>query len=323
MMSDLLQFARRTIQEEAQALLRISENMPEQFESVCRLFLKCNGTIILTGIGKSGIIARKWSSTFSSTGTRSYFVNPSEAPHGDMGILKEGDVVVALSFSGESEELIHILRTANQRNISTVIVTGNLNSLLTKHAEHKIEIQIEKEACPLGLAPTTSTTAMMAIGDAFAVTLMRERGFTEKDFAALHPGGALGRRVWTKTSDLMHSGNAIPKVSLHDTFENILIEITQKRLGCAVVTDAQNKILGLITDGDLRRFFQKQNYNNLSGICAKDMMTSNPRTISHKTLATDSREMMEKYSVQQLLVTESEYLVGIIHFHDLLRNRVL
>ncbi len=276
--------------------------------------------MVLTGMGKSGLVARKWASTLSSTGTTSYFLNPAEAPHGDLGLIRENDLLIALSFSGETEELGYLLRHAKEIGVATIGVTGNSVSSLARQANLVLSVALKEEACPLGLAPTTSTTVMMALGDALAVTLMQMRGFTERDFARLHPGGSLGRRLWLRVSELMHTGEAIPVVTPIDTLDKVLVEMTRKRLGLAVVMEKET-VLGIITDGDLRRYFQAHAWS--SETKATELMTK-PRTLPTTALAVEARELMEANKIQQLLITdEGSKLVGVIHLHDLLKAKVV
>jgi len=321
MNSDWLLIGRRVIEKEAKALGALVDQMDESFVRACELIFACRGTVLLTGIGKSGIVARKWASTFSSTGTKSYFVSPAEAPHGDMGVIRPEDILVALSYSGETEELGHVLRHARESAIKIVGVTGNPKSSLARQTDVVLSVYLSEEACPLGLAPTTSTTLMMALGDALAVTLMQMRGFTERDFARLHPGGSLGRRLWLRVEELMHQGEEIPVVRLSDKLDGVLVEMTRKCLGFTVVMDADN-IAGVITDGDLRRHFQRKGV--AAGTNAADLMTHQPKTILREALAFEAREKMEKDSIQQLIVVDKDgKLVGALHLHDLLRRKVV
>ncbi len=318
---DLLLTGKRTIQKEIFALQQYVETLDESFVAAAETIFGCRGTVLLTGMGKSGLVARKWASTFSSTGTKSYFINPAEAPHGDLGIIHSQDVLVALSLSGETKELDYLISYARERGLQTIGITGNGNSSLARQSSILLIVHLSEEACPLGLAPTTSTTIMMALGDAFAVTLMQMRGFTSDDFARLHPGGSLGRRLWLRVEELMHTGEAIPRVSPNDPLEHVLIEITRKCLGHAVVMDGE-RIVGLITDGDLRRFFQLKKGSEMA--TAAQMMTRNPKTISSRALAVEAREMMEKNSIHQLIIVDfKNQLAGVIHLHDLLRAKVL
>ena len=319
--NDLVLLGRRVIDKEAVALAGLAQSLDLAFATACNQILSCQGTVTLTGIGKSGIVARKWASTFSSTGTRAYFINPAEAQHGDLGILRSGDVLIALSYSGETEELTPILRHAQGLNVPIVGVTGNPVSSLAQATATVLSVRLSEEACPLGLAPTVSTTLMMALGDALAMTLMQMRGFTERDFAKLHPGGALGRRHWLTVGDLMHGGDRIPRVGPGAGFDEVLVEMTAKCLGIAVVIEGR-QILGVITDGDLRRCFQQ---NRISpGVEAYKLMTPSPRSVPESGLAHEAREVMERHSIHQLLVVDSgKNLVGVLHLHDLLRAKVL
>ncbi len=320
--NDLIASGRETIRLEAKALAGLVETIDATFATACEIILGCQGTIVLTGMGKSGLVARKWASTFASTGTKAYFLNPAEASHGDLGILHASDVLIALSFSGETDELRLVLRHARETSVRTIGVTANLQSSLAKHSEVVLNVLPSPEACPLGLAPTTSTTLMMALGDALAVALMNRRGFTERDFARLHPGGALGRRLWLRVSELMHKGDELPLVAPGDTLESVLVEMTQKRLGLAIVI-VGDRPAGIVTDGDLRRFFQKTVAGKRGEATASDLMTVGPKTISSDALAVEAREILESHKIQHLLVTDEKGgLVGVLHLQDLLRARV-
>lgn len=320
--NDLIASGRETIRLEAKALAGLVETIDATFATACGIILNCQGTVVLTGMGKSGLVARKWASTFASTGTKAYFLNPAEASHGDLGILHASDVLIALSFSGETDELRLVLRHARETSVRTIGVTANLQSSLAKHSEVVLNVLPSPEACPLGLAPTTSTTLMMALGDALAVALMNRRGFTERDFARLHPGGALGRRLWLRVSELMHKGDELPLVAPADTLESVLVEMTRKRLGLAIVM-VGSRPAGIVTDGDLRRFFQKTVAGNRGEATASDLMTVGPKTISSYALAVEAREILESHKIQHLLVTDEKGgLVGVLHLQDLLRARV-
>lgn len=320
-MDDLILLGRRTIEKEAQALASLVGTLDESFARACKLIYGCQGTVLLSGMGKSGLVARKWAATFSGTGTKAYFLNPAEASHGDLGLLRKDDVLIALSMSGETEELGYVLRHARECGVPSIGVTGNQESSLARQSTVTLSVYLSEEACPLGLAPTTSTTLMMALGDALAVTLMQMRGFTETEFARLHPGGSLGRRLWLRVSELMHGGEKIPRVPAEADFHQVLMEMTRKRLGLAVVTSG-DQVLGVITDGDLRRYFQK---NEVGGkVTAQDLMTGNPKRIPTTTLAVEARELMEKHSIHHLLVVdEHDALAGILHQDDLMRAKVL
>ncbi|KAB2659804.1 MAG: KpsF/GutQ family sugar-phosphate isomerase [Verrucomicrobia bacterium] len=321
MENDLIAIGRETIRREAQALAALVDTIDASFARAAELLFGCKGTVILTGMGKSGLVARKWASTFASTGTKAYFLDPAEASHGDLGLLHPDDVLVALSMSGETEELGVVLRHARETGVRAVGVTGNRSSSLARQTEVLLCVSPAPEACPLGLAPTTSTTLMMAIGDALASALMKLRGFTERDFARLHPGGSLGRRLWLRVSELMHSGSQIPVVAPDDSLELLLVEMTRKRLGLAVVM-VGTVVAGIVTDGDLRRFFQRAPADR--GAHARDLMTRDPKRIAPDALAVEARETLERFSIQHLLVMDGAgALVGVVHLQDLLRAKVV
>lgn len=341
MNSDLLLLGRRTIEKEAKALQSFVLTLEESFVKSCEAIYACQGTVILTGMGKSGLVARKWASTLASTGTKAYFVDPAEAPHGDLGILRPNDILIALSYSGETKELGYVIRHARDLGIITIGITGNPESSLARQSTMVLSVHLSEEACPLNLAPTTSTTVMMALGDALSVTLMQMRGFTSEDFARLHPGGNLGRKLWLRVEELMHKGDAIPVVKPNDNFETVLIVMTRKCLGLAVVID-NGTICGVITDGDLRRYFQEgtrrraadprggdprsgeEAFEGKPHTTAADLMTINPKTIASNALAVEARELMERNSIHQLLIVDAhQALVGVLHLHDLLRAKVL
>lgn len=312
---------RRVLEAEASALKDFAARLDDRFAAAVALLEMRRGTVVVTGMGKSGLVGRKWASTFASTGTRAYFLNPAEAQHGDLGVVEPDDVVVALSWSGETEELAPTLRFARESKVPVLAVTSRAESSLARQATALLELPDVKEACPLGLAPTTSTTLMMALGDALAVALMERRGFGEKDFARLHPGGTLGRRLWLRVEELMHRGEAIPRVGPGASFEDVLVTMTSKRLGLAVVVE-DDRAVGIITDGDLRRFLQRKDYDGQATAAA--MMTARPKTLSADALAVEAREQMESSRIQHLVVVDSAgALVGILHFHDLLRAKVL
>lgn len=318
---EIISFGKLALEKEATALSSFVDSIDTKFALACEKIFSCQGTVLLTGIGKSGLIARKWASTFASTGTKAYFINPAEASHGDLGIMHPNDLLISLSYSGETEELGTIVRHAKDSGVYRIAVTGNRDSSLAKQSDLSLSVFTSQEVCPLNLAPTTSTTLMVALGDALAVTLMQIRGFTERDFARLHPGGSLGRKLWLKVKDLMHSGDSIPKVSPEDGWQDILLTMTEKRLGLAVVIEHE-KVLGVITDGDIRRFIQSGKLHEKSS--ARDVMTTEPKFVSENSLVVDAREIVEQNSVQQLLVQNHEgRLTGVIHVYDLLKKKVL
>jgi len=318
---EIISLGKKALEKEAVALSSFVNSIDSGFALACEKIFACQGTVLMTGIGKSGLIARKWASTFASTGTKAYFINPAEASHGDLGIMHPKDLLISLSYSGETEELGTIVRHAKDSGVYRIAVTGNRESSLAKQSDLSLSVFTTEEVCPLNLAPTTSTTLMVALGDAIAVTLMQIRGFTERDFARLHPGGSLGRKLWLKVKDLMHSGDAVPKVDPDENWQNILLTMTEKRLGLAVVME-NGRVLGVITDGDLRRFIQTGKEHEKA--TAREVMTTHPKFISENALVVDAREIVEKNSVQQLLVQNHEgQLTGVIHVYDLLKKKVL
>jgi arabinose-5-phosphate isomerase len=276
---------------------------------------------VVSGIGKSGHIGRKISSTLSSTGSPSFFVHPAEASHGDLGMIAKEDVVIAISYSGESAELNLITPTLKRQNVLIVAITGNKKSTLAKLADVTLHCSISKEACPLGLAPTSSTTATLALGDALAIALLRAKGFTEHDFAKSHPGGSLGRSLLTRVSDIMRSGDEFPQVTSQTGIQDTIIEITSKKMGITAVMENKG-LVGIITDGDLRRAFQKS--RSLDNLLAKEIMTASPKTITDQALAAEAVQLMEKYNINQLIVLDREkHPTGVVGMHDLLRAKIL
>jgi arabinose-5-phosphate isomerase len=319
--SDVVAAGKRVLEAESSALASLAAMLDGNFAEAVSLLERCAGTVVVTGMGKSGLVGRKWAATFSSTGTRSYFLNPAEAQHGDLGVVHGSDILVALSWRGETEELAPTLRFAREAKVPVLAVTAVATSSVARQAALVLELPDVEEACPLGLAPTTSTTMMMALGDALAVALMRRRGFEAKDFARLHPGGSLGRRLWLRVEELMHRGDALPVVAPSAPFEEVLVTMTGKRLGLAVVVE-NRRAIGVITDGDLRRFLQRKDYDGSA--TAEAMMTRNPKSLGAEALAVEAREIMEAARIQHLIVTDRQgVLVGVVHFHDLLRAKVL
>ena len=317
----MIDHARQVLDIEAKSLMEISGNLDESFTKACEMLLACKGRIVVSGIGKSGHIGRKISSTLSSTGSPSFFVHPAEASHGDLGMVTNEDIVIAISYSGESSELSLITPVLKRESTKVIAITGNKNSTLADLADLTLECRVSHEACPLGLAPTSSTTATLALGDALAIALLRAKGFTETDFARSHPGGSLGRRLLTRVSDLMKIGDEFPKITPDANIQEAIVEITSKKLGMTAVMDNE-KLLGIITDGDLRRVFQKT--KSLKNILARDVMSLQPRTIQHNALAAEALQVMENSSVNQLIVTnELGEPFGALGMHDLLKAKIL
>ncbi|HUH31813.1 MAG TPA: KpsF/GutQ family sugar-phosphate isomerase [Rhodanobacter sp.] len=315
--------ARDVIATEAAAIAALAPRISTEFVEACRLILACKGRVVVSGMGKSGHIARKIAATLASTGTPAFFVHPGEASHGDLGMIMPQDVVLALSYSGETDELLVILPVIKRQGIPLIVITGKAESSLARLANVCLDGSISCEACPLGLAPTTSTTVALVLGDALAIALLEARGFTSDDFARSHPAGALGRRLLLRISDVMHTGADIPCVAPDVTLANALMEMTRKRLGMTAVVDAEQRLLGVFTDGDLRRALDDKDVN-LRGVKVKELMTLGPKTINADKLAAEAAQLMEKHQIHALLVVDAEqHVVGALNIHDLLRARVV
>jgi len=317
-----LQLARDTLDIEAQALLGLKSRLDDRFAHAVQMMLQVQGRVVVTGMGKSGHIGRKIAATLSSTGTPAMFVHPGEASHGDLGMIKRVDVVLAISNSGESDELVAILPMLKRQGVPLIAITGGLQSALALHANVVLDSSVEKEACPLNLAPTASTTAQLALGDALAVALLDARGFKAEDFARSHPGGSLGRRLLTHVSDVMRSGDEVPHVLPSASLTELMREMSHKGLGASAIVDAQQHILGVFTDGDLRRLIEKG--ADLRQLTAQDVMHPNPRTVTTDDLAVTAAERMESYRVTSVLVVDSTgRLCGALNSNDLMRAKVI
>ena len=313
--------AMQVLQIEADSILKLKERIGEDFEKAIDILYGCRGRVIVTGMGKSGHIGRKIAATLSSTGTPSYFLHPAESTHGDSGLITRDDVVIAISNSGETAELMNLLPLIERFGVKMIAMTGKKESTLGKKSDVVLDISVEKEACPLGKAPTASTTATLAMGDAVAICLLKKRGFTEEDFLMFHPSGALGRGVLYHVSDLMITGERIPVLSENTKFLDTIRFISDKKLGCAIMVDANGVMTGILTDGDIRRTLLK--YNNTASLIAKDVMTKNPKIIQATDLAAKALHIMEKHSITSLAVCDEKGKpVGIIHIHDLLKAGV-
>ena len=309
---------------EAQSILDLAERIDENFSRAVDLLYHCKGKVVLMGMGKSGLVGRKIASTFASTGTPAFFLHPAEGLNGDFGMLAKEDVIIAISNSGETRELLEVLPLIKRYGNRLITVTGNLNSTLAKGGDVHLDIRVKEEACPLGLAPTASTTVTLALGDALAVALMEKRDFKKEDFAILHPGGVLGKRLLLKVEDLMHIGKAFPTVSEKTLMKDAVFEITSKRLGVTGVCNAEGHLVGVITDGDLRRGLEK--FSDLFNREASEVMTKNPKWIERDALAAKAVQRMEEYSITSLFVFNKggdRIPVGIIHLHDLLKAGVV
>ncbi|MHC1479099.1 KpsF/GutQ family sugar-phosphate isomerase [Frateuria aurantia] len=319
----IVETARRVILTEATAIESLAARVDRDFAEACRLMLHCRGRIVVSGMGKSGHVARKIAATLASTGTPSFFVHPGEASHGDLGMVQPHDVMLLLSNSGETDELLFILPFVRRQGTALIAMTGNAQSALARQADIHLDAAVETEACPLGLAPTTSTTAAMVLGDALAVALLEARGFTADDFARSHPAGNLGRRLLVRISDLMHTGDALPRVGLEARLSDALMEMSRTRLGITAVTDRDGRLLGVFSDGDLRRALDDHRID-LREALVSELMSRTPITIGSEQLASEAAHVMEQHQVHALLVVNAEHqLVGALNIHDLLRARVV
>ncbi|MEO2082650.1 MAG: KpsF/GutQ family sugar-phosphate isomerase [Desulfurobacteriaceae bacterium] len=310
---------KEVIRKEAEALKKLAENLDESFDRAVELLLKTKGRVVLTGVGKSGLICKKIAATLSSTGTPAFFLHPSDAAHGDLGMLRGEDTVIAISNSGETQELLNIVPIIKSFGIPIIAITNQPDSTLARLSDVVLLLHVEEEACPLNLAPTTSTTATLALGDAIAVALMEAKGFTSEDFARFHPGGKLGIRL-SKVKDIMRKGKEIPKVTPETLLKDVIFEISSKKLGTALV-EKRGKLVGIITDGDLRRAFERGASFKTR---AKEIMTKNPKKISGDLFAEEALKIMEEHKITVLpVVNEKNEILGIVHLHDILGRRIL
>lgn len=310
--------ARKVLQTEAAAILALVERLDGAFERAVALLSECRGRIIVTGIGKSGIICQKIAATFASTGTSAFFLHPAEAIHGDLGVLKSEDVIVAISYSGETEELLRLLETIKRLGARLIVITGDCRSSLGQAANVTLDCRVSEEACPLNLVPTASTTAALALGDALAMTLLAAKGFQQEDFASLHPGGALGKR-FARVEQLMHGGEATPIVRTSTPMPDVIYEMSSKGLGMSCVVDEQHQLVGIITDGDLRR--RMSDGTNILSRTAGEIMTRKPVTVSPDTLAAEALHLLETRKITAIVVVDAANLVqGVVHLHNLWRT---
>lgn len=317
-----LDLARKVLSIEANAISALLPRIDDSFLQVLNLILACHGRVIVSGMGKSGHIARKIAATMSSTGTPAYFVHPGEASHGDLGMITADDVFIALSYSGESDELLTIIPVIKRQGAKLISLTGNPQSSLALAADAHLNGAVAQEACPMGLAPTASTTAALALGDALAVALLDAKGFGEEDFARSHPGGSLGRRLLTHVRDVMHIGDSIPQVAQQATLAEAVLEMSRKGLGMTAIVDAEHKVLGIYTDGDLRRTLEKR--LDFSATPVATVMSVNPRCITAEALAVEAVQSMEQFRISQMLVVDADFrLVGALNMFDLLRAKVI
>lgn len=320
--SHTLHMAREALDIEAQALLAMKDRLDDRLVQAVELVLQATGRVVVTGMGKSGHVGTKIAATLASTGTPAMFMHPGEASHGDLGMIQASDVVLGLSNSGESDELVAILPVIKRLGVPLIAMTGGLQSSLARHANVVLNTGVAKEACPLNLAPTASTTAQMAMGDALAVALLDARGFKPEDFARSHPGGSLGRRLLTHVSDIMRKGTDVPRVSPEASFSELMQEMSRKGLGATSVVNAQGQVLGIFTDGDLRRLIEKG--QDLRQLKASEVMHANPRTLRDDALAAEAADLMEAHRITSVLVVDAQgELVGAINTNDLMRAKVI
>ncbi len=315
----ILNLAKTTIIKESEAIANLAHLLDDDFADAVQLIYNSKGRVIITGIGKSAIIANKIVATLNSTGTPAIFMHAADAIHGDLGLILKDDVVVCISKSGNTPEIKVLVQLINNGPNKMIAITGNKDSFLAQRADYILNAYVEKEACPNNLAPTTSTTAQLVIGDALAICLLDLRGFSSKDFAKYHPGGALGKKLYLRVSDLS-SVNEKPKVSKSTSVKDIIIEISEKMLGVTAVVE-NNKVIGIITDGDLRRMLSKT--DNFSAYTAKDIMSANPKCIDNDAMAVDAMELMETHGISQLLVEENGNYAGVVHLHDLIKEGII
>jgi arabinose-5-phosphate isomerase len=318
----LVEMGREALRIEARAVAALVDRLGDDFEEACRMLLACPGRVVVSGMGKSGHVGGKIAATLASTGTPAFFLHAAEASHGDLGMVAKGDVVLAISYSGETAELLTILPLFKRMGAPLISMTGNPQSTLARESDVHLDISVPAEACPLNLAPTASTTATLAMGDALAVALLKHRGFTEQDFARSHPGGSLGRRLLLHVSDVMRRGGDLPRVHPDTPLTEGLLEMSRKRLGLTAVVDGDDRVVGVFTDGDLRRALDRR--IDIQKSRMSDVMTRNPRSIGAGELAAEAVLMMEKHAVNGLLVLdESGRLAGALNVHDLLRAGVM
>lgn len=317
-----LQLGQEVLTQEAGALTHLASTLGSEFTDAVSRILSCKGRLIVSGVGKSGHIGRKLAATFASTGTPAYFVHAAEAAHGDLGMITADDVVLAISYSGETNELLTIVPTLKREGATLIAITGNPNSSLAQHADVHLNCHVSREACPLNLAPTTSTTATLALGDALAVATLSAKGFTKEDFARSHPGGALGRRLLIHVQDIMRTGEDIPAVREEVGVLEAVREITKKHIGMTAVVDDQGRVTGIFTEGDLRRLIER--LGDIRPCVMKDVMIRNPKTIRAQELAASAVKLLDTFHCNQLLVVdEDNRLIGVLHLHDLMGAKVL
>ncbi|MGH7274065.1 MAG: KpsF/GutQ family sugar-phosphate isomerase [Nitrospiria bacterium] len=318
----IIDHAKRVLQVEAQAILDLIGRIDDDFVQAIEILYNCRGRVVVTGMGKSGIIAKKIAATLTSTGTPAFFLHPAEGVHGDLGILSRGDVVIALSNSGETEELLKLLPSVKRFAIPLICLTGNPKSTLARDSTVVIDVGVKEEACLIGPVPTASTTAALAMGDALAVALLEKRGFKEEDFASIHPGGTLGKRLLLRVEDVMHTGHDVPVVYEDTQMKEVIYEMTSKKLGITAVQNRQGRLTGVITDGDLRRLLEKT--TDIFHKTAVEVMTQSPKVITRDPLAAQAVQVMERHSITALVVVDAAGRPeGIVHLHDILKMGII
>lgn len=320
--SDFIKSGLRTVEMESLAVGQLAPCINSDFERACETILACEGRVVVTGMGKSGHIGNKIAATLASTGTPAFFVHPGEASHGDLGMITKNDVVIAISNSGSTAEVVTILPLIKRLDIPLISMTGDPESILSQSACANLDVSVTSEACPLNLAPTTSTTVTLVMGDALAIALLESRGFSAEDFAFSHPGGALGRKLLLRVGDIMHGETEVPRVSANQLLQDALLEMTEKGFGMTTVVDSNNKLMGVFTDGDLRRVID-QNID-IGTATMEQVMSANPKTISDAILAAEALTIMESASITALIVEDhSQHPIGVLHMHDILRAGVV
>lgn len=317
---NITELAKNTILQEAESIKKLADYIDSDFEKIVTIIYKSKGRVIITGIGKSANIAQKIVATLNSTGTPAIFMHAADAIHGDLGIIQDDDVVICISKSGNTPEIKVLVPLIKSRGNKLIGMVSSTDSYLGKEADFVLKSTVDKEACPNNLAPTNSTTAQLVIGDALAVCLLEYRGFSSDDFARVHPGGVLGKKLYMRVDDL-YKNNEVPKVFANESVKNVIIEISSKRLGATVVLDDSEKVLGIITDGDIRRMLQK--YDRFENLTAKDIMSTNPKTVDKDELAVNASLLMEKNNITQLVVLHKENYVGIVHLHDIFKEGII
>lgn len=322
-MDNILDIARKVLRTEADAVYALIERLGSNFEKAVESIYECRGRVVVTGMGKSGLVGKKVAATLASTGTPAFFLHPAEAGHGDLGMVTSRDVLLAISNSGETEEIVGLIPFLKRFNLCLISITGNPNSTLSRAADVTLDVSVKEEAYPFGIVPTASTTAAMAIGDALAVALLVKKGLKEEDFAFFHPGGSIGKKLLITVQDLMHKGDNIPKVFLDTPMSKAVIEMSSKRLGHTIVLDNNGRVAGIIADGDVRRGLEKWG-GRLFELTAKEVMSGTPKTLREEELAAKALSIMESHSITALVVLDGDgRAIGIIHLHDILKQGIV